>query len=126
MSEIQLHGDLFSDASLQRRLRGFLASQGLCNWKMFEISIVGGVVYLSGQLDSATMLEQLEHACRRVAGVIDVDSTAVRIDVPHASRHIQRRKATRQYFLSRPPHRAGEAHRVVRCAFSPFESIARQ
>ncbi len=126
MSAIQLHGDLLSDAALQRRLRGFLVSQGLCKSITFEISIIGGFVYLSGHLDSVVELDRLEHACRRVAGVIEVDSTAVRIEAPIANRRLRRRKAIPQYFLSRPPNRPGEAHRVVRRAFSSFESIARR
>jgi len=79
MVTLQLHNPLFSDAVLQRRLFGFLTIHNLCIRAAWNLSVRDSVVYLRGRVSDTRSLARLEASCRRVAGVIGVDSSAVSI-----------------------------------------------
>src|SRR5580698_5152775 len=109
MSALQIHSDLFSDDQLRQRVIGFLVSRALWNPKSLDVAVVAGVVYLSGRLDEPGTLDRLEQTCRRVAGIIDVDSSALRVPAQLSRRPFRRRTAVKRYFLSLPARRPGEA-----------------
>jgi hypothetical protein len=125
MSAVQSHNDLFSDAQLHRRVVGFLISRVLWDPKSYEISVVAAVVYLSGRLDRPATLDRLERTCRRVAGVIAVDSSALRVDAPFTDRRVPRRSAAARYFLSLPAGRPGEGRTISSRAFTYSTVIAK-
>lgn len=79
MVTLQLRDPLFSDAVLQRRLIGFLTIHNLCIRATWNLSVRDSVVYLRGRVSDPRSLARLEASCRRVAGVIGIDSSAVAI-----------------------------------------------
>jgi hypothetical protein len=77
MVTLQIHNPLFSDEILERRLIGFLTIHNLCIRATWNISVRGSVVFLRGRVNDRRSLARREASCRRVAGVIGVDSSAV-------------------------------------------------
>jgi len=82
MVTLQIHSPLFPDAVLERRLINFLTIHNLCIRATWNVSVRHSVVFLRGRVDDLRTLARLEASCRRVAGVIDVDSSAVAIKQP--------------------------------------------
>ncbi len=79
MVTFQVHNPLFSDSVLERRLINFLTIHNLCIRATWNISVRDSVVFLRGRVNDPRSLARLEASCRRVAGVIEVDSSAVAI-----------------------------------------------
>ena len=111
MSFQQLHNALFSDAQLRRRLIGFLAGQKLWNSDTLDVSVVAGIVYLSGSIADQPALDRLEQAVRRVAGVLGADTSALRVAAASKARNPHRRLVSERYFVSLPG-KAGEARAI--------------
>jgi len=82
MATLQLQSSLFSDSELHLRLRSFLAASGRDWLRRLELTVGSGRVALSGLVSSAAERSTLEAYCRRVAGVLDVDTQALSIAEP--------------------------------------------
>lgn len=82
MVTLQLHRPLFSDAVLERRLINFLTLHNLCIRATWNVFVRGSVAFLRGRVNDRRSLARLEAYCRRVPGVIDVDSSAVQVKPP--------------------------------------------